>query len=159
MTREEAIQFLDNMKHEEAGRAIGKDGFYAELIGYHIEALNIAIKALEHPERNVVAIVPCEDAISRQAMLDGIDKLIKIHFDRTVVLYKARQVAENLPSVQSERKTGHWVEIGDEPYDEWECDVCGFVIDGSGCIDPEEYRDVYRFCPNCGADMRGEQDG
>ena len=61
----------------------------------------------------------------------------------------------NLPSAQPERKTGHWVEIGDEPYDEWECDVCGFVIDGSGCIDPEEYRDVYRFCPNCGAKMDG----
>ena len=63
-----------------------------------------------------------------------------------------------LPSAQPERKTGHWVETGDEPYDEWECDVCGFVIDGSGCIDPEEYRDVYKFCPNCGADMRGEQE-
>ena len=94
------------------------------------------------------------DLISRQAMLDGIDKLIKIHFDRTVVLYKARKVAEDLPSAQPERKIGHWVEIGDEPYDEWECDVCGFAIDGSGCIDPEEYRDVYKFCPNCGADMR-----
>ena len=45
-----------------------------------------------------------DDYISRQAMLDGIDKLIKIHFDRTVVLYKARKVAEDLPSVQPERK-------------------------------------------------------
>ena len=45
-----------------------------------------------------------DDLISRQAMLDGIDKLIKIHFDRTVVLYKARKVAEDLPSAQSERK-------------------------------------------------------
>ena len=44
-----------------------------------------------------------DDLISRQAMLDGIDKLIKIHFDRTVVLYKARKVAEDLPSVQPER--------------------------------------------------------
>ena len=44
------------------------------------------------------------DLISRQAMLDGIDKLIKIHFDRTVVLYKARQVAENLPPVQPEQR-------------------------------------------------------
>ena len=61
-----------------------------------------------------------------------------------------------LPPAQTERKKGHWVEIGDEPYDEWECDMCGFVIDGSGCIDPEEYRDVYKFCPNCGADMRKE---
>lgn len=47
MTENEAIQFLDNIKHAEVGRAIGKDGFYAELMGYHVEALNMAIKALE----------------------------------------------------------------------------------------------------------------
>ena len=50
MTKEEAKQFLDNMKHEEAGRGIGAEGFYAELIGYHIQALNMAIKALEHEQ-------------------------------------------------------------------------------------------------------------
>ena len=66
-------------------------------------------------------------------------------------------IPEQLPSAQQERPKGNWVEIGDEPYDEWECDVCGFVIDGSGCIDPEEYRDVYKFCPTCGADMRGKK--
>ena len=65
--------------------------------------------------------------------------------------------SEQLPSAQQERPKGNWVEIGDEPYDEWECDMCGFVIDGSGCIDPEEYKDVYKFCPNCGADMRGKE--
>ena len=58
---------------------------------------------------------------------------------------------KKLPSAQPERNNGHWVEIGDEPYDEWECDNCGFVIDGSGCIDPYEYRDIYKFCPNCGS--------
>lgn len=47
MTNEEAIQFLKNMKGEEAGRAIGKEGFYAELLGYHIEALDTAIEALK----------------------------------------------------------------------------------------------------------------
>ena len=47
MTNEDAIQFLDNMKSEEAGRAIGRDGFYAELMWYHVDALNMAIKALE----------------------------------------------------------------------------------------------------------------
>lgn len=52
MTREEAIQFLGNLKHkEEAGRAMS-DGFYAELMGYHVEALNMAIKALEQEPCN-----------------------------------------------------------------------------------------------------------
>ena len=66
-----------------------------------------------------------------------------------------KQLIDAQPTIKPERKTGHWVETGDEPYDEWECDVCGFAIDGSGCIDPEEYRDVYKFCPNCGAKMEG----
>ena len=52
MTENEAIQFLDNIKHAEVGRAIGKDGFYAELMGYHVEALNMAIKALEQKPCN-----------------------------------------------------------------------------------------------------------
>lgn len=47
MNNEEAIQFLDNIKGEEAGRSIGKEGFYAELLGYHIEALDKAIEALK----------------------------------------------------------------------------------------------------------------
>lgn len=51
------------------------------------------------------------------------------------------------------KKSGVWVEIDDEPHEVWECDRCGFVIDGSGCIDPIEYRNTYKFCPNCGARM------
>ena len=55
-------------------------------------------------------------------------------------------------------KTGHWVGIDEYPHEEWECDRCGFVIDGSGCIDPIEYRDIYNYCPNCGADMRADKE-
>ena len=36
------------------------------------------------------------------------------------------------------------------PY-EWQCSECGCVF--------EEEEPTYNFCPNCGADMRGEQDG
>ena len=103
-----------------------------------------------------------DDLINRQQAIDALrDYLVEKRCpdDGTLTCRLIEnEVINKLPSVQPERKTGHWVEIGDEPYDEWECDVCGFVIDGSGCIDPEEYRDVYRFCPNCGADMRGEQE-
>ena len=47
MTNHEAIQFLSNMIGEEHGRSIGADGFYRELCAYHVDALKIAIKALE----------------------------------------------------------------------------------------------------------------
>lgn len=72
---------------------------------------------------------------------------------------EVKKIIQKMPTIEERKRiNGHWVEIGDEPYDEWECDVCGFVIDGSGCIDPEEYKDVYKFCPNCGADMRGVEE-
>jgi len=91
------------------------------------------------------------DLISRQA---AVDLWEKYHHTIAVDAMQYDVELRQLPSAQQERPKGNWVEIGDEPYDEWECDVCGFVIDGSGCIDPEEYRDVYKFCPNCGAYMR-----
>ena len=31
---------------------------------------------------------------------------------------------------------------------------CDFEVDGTGCIDPLEYLKTYKFCLNCGADMR-----
>jgi hypothetical protein len=114
------------------------------------------------------------DLINRQAAIDALEKVAKLYPWRVPgdrdsysqyneawqdALNRADSEIEALPSAQAERKRGHWVEIGDEPYDEWECDMCGFVIDGSGCIDPEEYRDVHKFCPNCGADMRGKENG
>ena len=95
-----------------------------------------------------------DDLISRQAMLDGIDKLIKIHFDRTVVLYKARKVAEDLPSAQPERKTGHWIPTTNGK-GRHECSRC------------HEYAPCYQdgsehlstFCVLCGAKMdRGEKE-
>lgn len=55
--------------------------------------------------------------------------------------------------IEPEQKTGVWVAIDQEPHETWECNMCGFVIDGSGCIFPDEYRDTYKYCPNCGAKM------
>ena len=58
---------------------------------------------------------------------------------------------EHAPIIE-ERKTGNWVGIDDEPCETFECDVCGFVLDDwiEGAF--------YNYCPNCGADMRGNTD-
>ena len=47
---------------------------------------------------------------------------------------------------------GNWVGIDDDPCETFECDRCGFVLEDwiLGAF--------YNFCPNCGADMRGEED-
>ncbi len=65
------------------------------------------------------------------------------------------QAIENLPAADVvERKKGMWLYWWDEPdYDTYECSVCGAsfnIPDGN----PLEHN--YKFCPNCGADMRGE---
>ena len=61
-----------------------------------------------------------------------------------------------LPSVQPERKTGHWIPQDDNKRTAYattamyyfpNCSECGHA----GSLD-------MNFCPNCGADMRGEQE-
>jgi hypothetical protein len=136
MTREEAIQFLDNMRGNENGRAIGAEGFYAELCGYHVQALNMAIKALEHPEQNVIAVVPCGDCISRQAGLDLVGADWKYEGLESDI--------ENLPSVNpQEPKMEHWILHTDASGNSWHaCPACGHIA-----------YTLTRFCPDCGAAM------
>ena len=102
----------------------------------------------------------CEDVVSREAVLDAIDKWVK---DKStyiaLAINEGRSLLERikaLPPVTPKQKKGVWVAIDQEPHETWECDLCGFVIDGSGCIDPDEYRDIYKYCPNCGAKMQEE---
>ena len=60
--------------------------------------------------------------------------------------------SEQLPPAQPERIRGRW-EMKPDPYGFFdEIPVC------SECGCTTEMRKVYKFCPNCGADMRGEQD-
>ena len=95
--------------------------------------------------RDILKSEPCKDCISRQAAIDACDQSIN--------LFEAVDRIKELESVTPQPKTGHWVEIDEEPHEVWECDNCGFVIDGSGCIDPYDYLDTYKFCPNCGCRM------
>lgn len=58
------------------------------------------------------------------------------------------EAIDNMPTVEPKRKTGKWIREG------WEvvylrCSVCGY----------RDYAEEHNnFCPNCGADMRGEKD-
>jgi len=56
---------------------------------------------------------------------------------------------DEVPSAQPERKTGKW--IYNSPVT-MKCDQCGLVIK-----DWDWNR--FKYCPNCMAEMRGEQDG
>ena len=133
MTREEAIQFLDNMRGNENGRAIGAEGFYAELCGYHVQALNMAIKALEHPEQNVIAVVPCGDCISRQAAIDTIESWLSCDDYNEAerhIMRATESILYDLPSVNpQEPKMGQFAKwVAEEIFDEnWEYNKDAFA--------------------------------
>ena len=61
--------------------------------------------------------------------------------------------SERLPSAQPERKKGEWIEV-DDHYNRisGRCSVCGWeaLLYETDVVGMD-------FCPNCGADMRGEQ--
>lgn len=61
---------------------------------------------------------------------------------------RARQIVEDMPTIE-ERKTGKWIDKSGGIEGAWNyCSICG-----------EQAIDLYDFCPNCGADMRGERYG
>lgn len=63
----------------------------------------------------------------------------------------------NSPTIE-ERKKGKWSFIGDNMF---ECTCCGTPYTTQQLNGLRNYNtDPYapKFCPNCGADMRGEQD-
>ena len=68
------------------------------------------------------------------------------------IRYKMFEIAIAKQPVIEERNKGHWVGIDDYPHDTWECDRCGCVVENDNRIED------WKFCPNCGADMRGEKD-
>ena len=84
----------------------------------------------------------CEDAISRQAVLD----IFADNADATRPYNTAWEKIRDLPSVNPQPKVGRWIYTGDYLTEGMlKCSECGEEIDVS-----ESY---YDFCPVCGAKM------
>lgn len=97
------------------------------------------------------------DLISRQAALDAINHICPVdtEYDCTLLdRVDVRFVLSELPSAQPERPKGEWIHIRDEEDGNalYECSVCH---KGEVHVPIVEVS----YCWNCGADMRGEQDG
>lgn len=133
------------------------------------ESLACGEGELNVPDTNV------GDTISRRAAIDALWKALFEYEDKTEKQFQEsedldvgdwivhrcfvqnmsdidRQTILNLPSAQPERKKGEWI-------------VEGEFIDCSVCRREKwsriPYGDLvrrFRYCPNCGADMRGETD-
>ena len=68
----------------------------------------------------------------------------------------------DLPNVEAERKRGRWIEhdSDEDKYDVIKCSCCKhmFTVDSYHWTDIGFVKDDFKFCPNCGADMRGRSE-
>ncbi len=120
---------------------------WAEFWGFtreeYEEFLNMAIKALEQTEPE-----KCGDCISRERLYNECLKIQCNKKERYFDIDDVRKLIVKAPSVEPERKTGKWID--------GKCNRCGThapfwaMSTAYYCSD---------FCPNCGADMRGEEHG
>lgn len=114
------------------------------------DTFDMAIKALEQE--------PCEDAISRQAVLASIKNLYpdmpivdifgarRKWLEKYAPYFECENAVEQLPSVNpQETKTGHWI-VHEKPYGirYLECPYCNIWY-----LNEHLIRNSY--CPNCGA--------
>ena len=95
----------------------------------------------------------CEDAISREAVLDIIMPYCKDDdgsAENTGDLRNALDDIESLPPATSKEKTGKWIYTGDYITDGMlKCTSCGYEHDVA---------DRFLYCPNCGARMVESQE-
>ena len=86
--------------------------------------------------------------IDADALMRVIDA-VPLTFDGGVDINELETVINEQPTIE-ERKTGEWINVtNDESLEEeYECSVCGYEL---------FYSNPTKFCPNCGARMRGER--
>lgn len=146
MTNEEAIKWLNvEASYIEADVGNGKE---------ILEAYDIAIEALEQK--------PCEDCISRQAVIDlktiaPIAPVMNgeaVHYEEVVFVRDLKE----LPSVTPQPKVGEWLEkeINSDKIEEWQSARCS-ICDKYHTTPYMYYFSHYEYCPHCGTKMEGRQ--
>lgn len=99
---------------------------------------------------------PCEDAISREAVLSMADYVgeTPTHSNPYAKLEEVVRVKDiiALPPVQSKQRVGHW--IYDKRIENWKCSECGCSPKTIGYVGRVEFmREHFKFCNHCGAKM------
>ena len=91
------------------------------------------------------------DLIDRQALLDKFEPWLKVKDYNDGELNMLKAILYEIRFMRSAQpKRGRWIHDGSKWTNRWICSNCGYkwFFD---CIEGA-------YCPNCGADMRGEQD-
>ena len=121
-----------------------------------MHAIDMAIEALNSSE-----IPNNSDLISRQAAIDALEKLSANYTgvgkrEWHPHVRECQYEIQHMPSAQPERKKGRWIDAV-LPNDSGGLQVQ--VCDQCNTFFPLAYTGGgHKFCPNCGADMRGEQE-
>lgn len=89
-----------------------------------------------------------DDTISRQAAIDALHMHLMYRMGTDSNKKRLDEWINNLPSAQPKRKTGHKINQHQYPA-KWVCSECG----------AKHFDFSDNFCSQCGADVRGEQDG
>lgn len=97
--------------------------------------------------RKVITPQPCDDCISRQAVLDEAFEVDTKEYGRVEVV--GVDAIASLPPVTPQPKMGRWIYTGNYITDGMlKCSECGFEHDVS---------EKFSYCPNCGAKMEVEE--
>lgn len=158
MTLDEAILHVEEVAEENenvANTRIFKDGYTVdEMYCDDTECINAHLSrcakcAEEHRQlaewlkdyKKLLEQEPCEDAISREAILLEIDKIK----DNYGGLLDVAMFIRGLPSVNPQPKIGHWIadEFGSK------CSCCDIHTH----LDKFDRPMKFKYCSNCGARM------
>lgn len=151
---------IDEMNHNQKyhADAVRLNG---DLIIHGLEIAISAVKSVQPTHETPSNMLKSLDCVDRQAAIDAIYRCANIFITNLPVMADkadAYKALAKLPAVQPERKPGRWTHAWGTDDGIWKCSECGFEIDAHGCVDPVEYLETYKFCPNCGSDNREEGD-
>ena len=159
MTREEALnKAIGVLTYNQVNFCKSKEAF---------ANMNEIIEALEkidqEPNYNSVKteLEPCDDAVSKQAVLDGLASIAKVKAKSDAqksLMGRVMFFVEKLPSVTPQPKMGRWIKTPKAVMGEgyiWYCDKCEHkVYQDSSKPYPSE-----KYCPNCGQPKMQEVEG
>lgn len=152
MTREEAIDRLTYLMSD-LNEFCNESKHMSDNDRKEMESLDMAIKALKKE--------PCEDAVSRKAVLDMAKSYNTDGYDSYTPLVVDVEDIEELPSVTSTRPKAQWIRVhyidGNNDTVMNKCSNCQTEFGWD--IETGISFEYYLYCPNCGAYMRGSEDG
>lgn len=129
-----------------------------------------------HTEKDVTRLLSleqgsCENCINKELLLKHLESITMDtnpdHYECEDAWYQANgfnlckitieMYVKNLPSAIPQSNVGHWIKYGSPRLGEqhYKCTVCGYYINFSHW--GELYTKEFKYCPNCGSKMLGEE--